>query len=112
VILICILTLDSGFSQPLHQSGNQKPACPNDDDSLRTTAAAARDFTNTFSCPGTCALGNGRCAPANQSIIDVHQPECVVSCNLAKLSTRKNEEDRCSVMDFSEFSVVHELPVW
>lgn len=50
-----------GFSQPLHQSGNQEPACPNDDDSLRTTATVAIEeiLRLTFSCPGTCALRMG-----------------------------------------------------
>jgi hypothetical protein len=58
-----------GFRQPLHQSGNQKPACPNDDDSL-WELRLREILQNTSSCPGTCALWKWA-VPANQSIVDV-----------------------------------------
>ena len=103
-----------GFRQPLHQSGNQKTARPNDDDSLRELPLWLREILqNTLSRPGTCALGNGRCQRIKASSTYTNLNVSSLAIWPTPQSTRKNEGDRCYVMDFSEiWSIVHELPVW
>ena len=67
-------------------------------------------FYKYFQLPRHMCAWNGRCQQikASSRYTNLNVP----SIAIWPIHTRKNEEDRCSVIDFSEFSVAHELPVW